>query len=164
MTIYPSRIKLGLLFLGSCAFVLAGFSISRQHIDSWKAIVGTWVGIPFFSLCGIYFLFRLVCLRPSLHIDATGIFDNSTLFAVGLMHWSDIQDIRVYNFRNELFVGINPTDTFRQRLPRYVRSIMRVNEWLSCMPINIPTATLRESLDEVMAAIEEHMPKQIDSR
>jgi len=32
------------------------------------------------------------------------------------------------------------------------------------MPINIPTATLRESLDEVMAAIEEHMPKQIDSR
>jgi len=104
-TLYPSKKKIGLLFLGSAVFVAGGvFLIYRGETAGWYCTV-------FFGLCLVISLLQLFPGSSSLTVDEHGI-EFCALFRKSRIDWADIGGFGVYSIRNHgiavsRMVGIN---------------------------------------------------------
>ncbi|HEY0098887.1 MAG TPA: STM3941 family protein, partial [Pyrinomonadaceae bacterium] len=98
--IYLSRTKILLLLLGAFAFVAAGiwmFSLGDASIQSQRRFneplyvrgLGL-AAILFFGSCGLYALKKLFDRKPALVFNSSGIVDNASSVAAGLIPWSDV--------------------------------------------------------------------------
>src|SRR5262245_38170615 len=94
LLIYPSRVKTFLVLLGSIVFVVLGVWIAESGIARGPAalegFIASYVGIPFFSACGLYAAYRLLRRRPALEIDWMGITDAASALGVGRLSWEEI--------------------------------------------------------------------------
>jgi len=155
LVIYPSRAKMLLVLLGAMVFVLLGLWIASPKMSRvvpiWDVLIASYVGVPFFGVCGLYAAYRLVRRRPSVVIDATGITDTSNAFAVGRLSWAEIDHMALYQSYGQWMLGIVPRDLegFLIRQPSERRSYIKLNLSLGYSPINIAQVAISMRLADL---------------
>jgi hypothetical protein len=158
VVIYPSRLRVGLLFAGSALFVAGGVWLLRNPIRGDEAmgwLIG-WASIVFFGAVALFALSRLVSRKPAITIDRSGITDNASGLSAGFIPWSDIADAQVIRFQQQKFLGVslrNPKDYLAKASP-LKRTLMKANSSLVGFVINIPQISLPVPLEELLGHIE----------
>lgn len=154
-TVIPlSKTKTFLLLLGSLGFVIAGifFIAMPDHFTSyrmpfWQVIFATGiVAVLFFGLCAVFIFKKLLCKSDGLHIDHTGIIDNSTAVSVGFIPWSDIEDIQTVHTAGQAFVAVyvrKPEHYIERQPGNFARKVLRSQYKNFGTPVYISANTLR---------------------
>ena len=158
VVIYPSRLRVSLIFAGAALFVAGGIWLLQHPIQGDEAMgwLTGWASIVFFGAVALFALSRLVSRKPALTIDHTGITDNASGLSAGFIPWSDIVDAQIVNFQQQKFLGLslrNPQDYLAKASP-FKRMLMKANSSLVGFVINIPRIALPVTLEEVLAHIE----------
>src|ERR1041385_4480948 len=113
VAIYPKKVKLLTIALGSLLFVILSFYVARNHamgLDLWTIIIISYVGIPFFGLCLVYAIYRLLVPKPAVVISDEGIFDNASAVGAGMLRWEEIAHVFAYDFMGQRMLGIIPVN------------------------------------------------------
>jgi hypothetical protein len=156
--VFPSRRKLLLYAVGALIFIAGGIFILRTPSIPWfDKVIGGYGGVAFFGLCLVYLLYRVIKPSPSLIINHEGIFDNASALGVGLLRWSEIADVQIYQFLNQRFLGIVPTNVDRvlERQSAMKRWLLKMNQrYFVSAPFNIPENVLPIRLEDVLAQIQ----------
>lgn len=168
IVIYQSRRKLAALVLGAflldvtCVLLLAQHPVSM----SAKAAIAAVVGVPFFSACGLFALYRLLQGKPALSIDSDGLTDHASGVSIGFIPWCDITGarivVRTFRRSRQVFLGVslrNPNDYLAKCGP-LTRFVLSANKRMSGYVVNIPQAALSVGLDVVMAHIEFYLQRE----
>lgn len=158
---YPSAKKLFGLTFASMVFVAVG--ILLIVVGQWEEetpiimIIIGFISVGFFGLCLIYCLYRLMNKRPSIIINGDGIMDNSSYIGGGLLKWSDIQDVVLYEFMGQRFIGLKLHDIerFMAQQSGMKKALIRMNKRMINMPVNIPQSGVRMPLDQLYTLIKE---------
>jgi hypothetical protein len=160
--VYPSRWKLVLLALGSLVFVFLCALIVLGWFGadfSLLVLVAAYVGVPFFSLCFVYWAYRLLRRKPSLVVDERGIYDNASAIGAGWLGWEEIKEMYVFEYQGQTMLGIVPEDeeAILSRQSTLKRLIMRINTGVLGVEslINIPQTALPISVEELLARAEQ---------
>ena len=157
--VLPSKVKTVLIFLGVALPPLAGgiyfFTQTGLNLPPVVFVIGGLIGVPFFTLCAIYALRRLVFVRPTLVVDHAGIVDNGSLVAVGRITWDEIKDVRPYTFSGRKLLGIelHDAEVVISRQPLWKRLWLRANHRLSDFPISIAQSMLPMPVEELALQI-----------
>lgn len=160
VVIYPSKPKIFFIAAGSLLFVALGFYLVNEretmHVPV-RVILASYICIPFFGLCFVYALYRLLSPKPSVVITREGIFDNATAVGAGMLKWEEIAEIYPYDFMGQRALGIVPRDAevVMSRQPFIKRTLAKVSRGLVGAPFSIPQNTLPMSVDELLKKIEE---------
>lgn len=160
LVVYPSRAKLVLYALGALAFVIAGLwlggFIGDMDLPFGLVVITTYIGVPFFGLCLLYVLYRLVVRKPSLIVSEEGIVDNASATGAGPVGWDEMAEIRPTDVSGKAMLGIVPHDEERilARQNPIKRAIMSINRNMTGFVILIPENALPMSIDELLAAIQ----------
>jgi hypothetical protein len=112
-------------------------------------------GVPFFGLCAIYALFKVVDSRPGLIIDRQGIVDNSSAVAAGRILWHEVVDLEVSEIKGQRFITIEVVDPkrFVDRGSLFARMLNAVNTEITGSPINIASTSLRIDFDRLVRVL-----------
>jgi hypothetical protein len=115
-----SRRKIGLIIIGSCAFVAIGiwlFSIDPASIRALpRGSNPTFVhsiglaSVVFFGLCAIAAIPKLFDKKPGLVFASSGIIDNASSVSAGLIPWAEIIGAESFDLRNQKFLIIKVKD------------------------------------------------------
>jgi hypothetical protein len=144
-----------LILLGSVAFVVIGIWIGTpgiaRGVATWKVVIASYIGIPFFASCGLYATYRLARRRPAVEIDSTGITDAASALGAGHLSWPEVDRVVLYKYSGQSMLGIVPRDldTFLSRQHPVRRSLIKLNLALGCAPMNIPQVVLHMKLSEL---------------
>ena len=155
IVVYPSRRKAALVLLGAIGFVVLGIWIGSPgmapRVSLFSKVVCTYIGVPFFALCGLYAAYRLAIRRPAVVIDRTGITDTSNAFAPGHLDWNDIDCVLVYEYHKQPMLGILPKnlDLFLDRQNASRRAYYKMNLALKLPPVNIAQVILPMKVTEL---------------
>jgi hypothetical protein len=146
--------KLVALAAGSVAFVLAGAWMVRRPENPTDVLAGA-AAMLLFGACGIFVIVRIARRAPAVVINDQGILDNASALAAGFIAWDEIEDIREYRFRNQVFLGIFPKqlDAILARQPAWKRQAIRANLALGAAPINIPQVVLPMRVADLLKEI-----------
>lgn len=158
VVIHPSRLRVGLLFVGSVLFVAGGVWLLMHPIRGDEAmgwLIG-WASIVFFGAVALFAASRLVSRKPAITIDRAGITDNASGLSAGFIPWSDVVDAQLVKFQQQKFLGVslrNPQDYLAKASP-LKRTLMKANASLVGFVINIPQISLPVPLEELLGHIE----------
>jgi hypothetical protein len=161
VAIYPKKVKLVAIAIGALVFVILGFYVAQNRapmgLPLWKIVVISYVGIPFFGLCLVYAIYRLLVPKPAVVISAEGIFDNASAVGAGMLRWEEIADIFAYDFMGQRMLGIIPVneEVVLGRQSRLKRVMAKMNKGIAAAPFNIPQNVLPISIDELFSRVEE---------
>jgi len=162
VAIYPKKAKLLAIAMGALLFVILGFYFAQNRValglSLWKFIIISYVGIPFFGLCLVYAIYRLLIPKPAVVISDEGIFDNASALGAGMLKWEEIADVFAYDFRGQRILGIIPVneEVVLGRQSRLKRVMAKMNKGIAPAPFNIPQSILPISVDELLSRVEEH--------
>lgn len=105
VAIYPKKVKLLGIAVGSLLFVILGFYFAQNRVSMriplWAIVIISYVGIPFFGLCLVYAIYRLLMPRPAVVISDEGIVDNATAVGAGMLRWEEIADVFAHDFMGQ---------------------------------------------------------------
>jgi hypothetical protein len=164
LVLYPKRTKLLMLAAGSLMFVVLGVYLAQNQesmgLSLWKVIIVSYVGVPFFGLCLVYAIYRLVVRKPAVVVNKDGIFDNASAAGAGFIRWEEIANIFPYDYMGHRMLGINLVDeaAILARQPALKRALARMNGKIVA-PFNIPQSTLPISVDELLVEIKKRQPE-----
>lgn len=121
--------------------------------------------VVFFGACGAYALFRIAKPTPAVVINRQGILDNASATGVGFIAWDEIDELREYRFKNQIFLGIVPRDldALLAKQPAWKRGAIRANLKLGAAPVNIPQVVLPMSVSHLLHEIEARFRRQSDA-
>ena len=161
VVIYPKKVKLFAVAMASLLFVILGFYLGQNHEEMGLplrvAIIASYVGIPFFGLCLVYAVYRLLMPKPAVVISDEGIFDNASAVGAGMLRWEEIAEVFAYDFMGQRMLGIVPVDeeaVLRRQSP-LKRVMAKMNKGIAPAPFNIPQTVLPISVDELLSKVEE---------
>ena len=108
VVIHPTRSKTLANIFGSTMFAVAAVFFILTP-DTAARLIGV-AAFTAFSASAIYSTYRLISNAPVVVVNAEGIYDNASPFAVGWVDWSEIE--RIEPRRNYLtrLIGIRPHD------------------------------------------------------
>jgi len=161
VVIYPKKVKLLAIAMGALLFVILGFYFAQNRVAMglplWKIIVIAYIGIPFFSLCLVYAIYRLLVPNPAVVISDEGIFDNASAVGAGMLRWEEIADVFAYDFMGQRMLGIIPVNeaVVLGRQSRLKRVMAKMNRGIAPAPFNIPQSVLPISVDDLLSRVEE---------
>jgi len=161
VAIYPKKVKLLAIALGALLFVILGFYFAQNRVAMglalWEIIITSYVGIPFFGLCLVYAIYRLLMPKPAVVISDEGIFDNASAVGAGMLRWEEIADVFAYDFMGQRMLGIIPVneEVVLGRQSRLKRVMAKMNKGIAEAPFNIPQNVLPISVDELLTRVEE---------
>jgi hypothetical protein len=161
VAIYPKKVKLLGIAIGALLFVILGCYFAQNRVAlglSLRTIIITsYVGIPFFGLCLVYAIYRLLIPKPAVVISDEGIFDNASAVGAGMLRWEEIADIFAYDFMGQRMLGIIPVneEIVLRRQTRLKRVIAKMNKGIAPAQFNIPQSVLPISVDELLSRVEE---------
>jgi len=166
-----SRKKLGLLILGSCAFVAIGiwlFSLDPASIrgSPWgrsPTLVHS-IGIAsivFFGLCAIVAIPKLFDKKPGLVFANSGIIDNASSVSAGLIPWTEIIDAESFEVRRQRFLVIKVKDPqkYLDRGNRLKKLAITANYKMYGSPITISAIALKTSFPELVSIFNQYQQK-----
>ena len=145
---------------GSLAFVVLGIFLAIQHrivLNPVEVIIGSYVGVPFFGLCFLYAIYRLLLPKPSVIISSEGLFDNASAIGAGMLRWEEIKEIYLHEYLGQQMLGIvlKDAEPVIARQPSFKRILARMNGSLVGNPFNIAQVSLPISVEEMLEKIEE---------
>ena len=112
VVIYPKKVKLLAIAVGAVLFVILGFYFALNRVAMGLSvrtiIITVYVGIPFFSVCLVYAIYRLLIPKPAVIISDEGIFDNASAIGAGMLKWEEIAEVLAYDFMGQRMLGIIP--------------------------------------------------------
>jgi hypothetical protein len=159
-TVYQMSYRRLLLFLLGAVALLAACVWTLTSSHSLRGGFAGIVGVPFFGLCTIAMIYRLVRRRPELVIDDEGI----THRTWGRVGWSEVQAVGVREIRvrsvTQRFIEIILWDVEAhvRRAPRTARMLMRANLESGYSQFSISARVLGVPLTDVLAAMKRHYP------
>ena len=156
--VYPSRLRL-LLGAVVCAAFAAGATIMWNEGDSSDQVLA----VVFWIILGLAILFFMVKLAkrtPSLIINQTGIFENSSAFGAFPLRWEEIDGFFITHVQRQklLAVRVKDLEGFLARQSAIKAKLMRANVKLVGAPITLATGTLPINLDELIHIIRQKAP------
>src|SRR5699024_9893006 len=147
--IYQNKLKLLVLSICSCIFILLGFIFLFVELDlTYSPFIIKGIGLITIILFGtllIFFLKRIFEHKPALIIDENGITDYSTALQVGLVRWNEIKDIQFTTFSRQHFLSIYTydKDLIINRTNAFQKTMNQINKKLMDSQINIPYKNLK---------------------
>jgi hypothetical protein len=159
VVILPTRSKTLANIFGSAMFAVAAVFFIMTP-DLYARLIGVTAFIAF-TIGAVYSIYRLISNAPVVVVNADGIFDNASPFAVGWMDWTEIEQIHPRRNYLTRLIGIRPHDRYAAfaRVPPHRRWMLRTLAVMSHTPINIPATLLGRRLDEVQRMIEGYHDK-----
>ncbi|MFK4221391.1 STM3941 family protein [Streptomyces sp. NPDC020880] len=147
------------MLAGSVVFVALGVVFLVAH-SSVKMTVAGVLAVPFFGLCSVIIIQRLLRNRPELVLDDAGV-DHVTL---GRFTWDEIAAVRIREQRvrntSQRFVELvlHDPDAYLARAPKLVRRTASMNARLGFGPANMATNTLPVPPEAILDAMRRHHP------
>jgi hypothetical protein len=166
IVIYPKKVKLLAIAVGALLFVILGLYFAQNRVEMglslWKLIIICYVGIPFFGLCLVYAIYRLLIPKPAVVISDEGIFDNASAVGAGMLRWEEIAHVFAYDYMGQRMLGIIPVneEVVLGRQSRLKRVMAKMNKGIAPAPFNIPQNVLPISVDELLSRVEERRWRQ----
>jgi len=166
-----SKKKLLLCFIGSVVFVVLGLWLIIVHptrnlhpifMHPSVIIAIGCVTILFFGICAVYLFFALFDNKPGLIISTTGLNDNSSGVAAGIILWSDINNMSVYEIAGQKFVLLfvhNPEEFINRQKSAFRRFLMRRNLNMCGTPLSISSVGLKITFNELLEILNEYYAK-----
>ena len=151
--------RLALLLLASAAFVAIGIVMVRYpRPDHILDVVGGWLGIAFFGLCGLVFLVQIVGTHPRLTIDSYGI--TWTQRSDQTIPWSAIADLNTLTVgRRQNFLALCLVDPDRYPSARKPKKPgPSLSTRLYGGDVHIPLSMLSTSAKDVLSAVAQYWP------
>ena len=161
VAIYPKKVKLLAIAVGALLGVILGFYLAQNRVAMElpldAIIITSYVGIPFFGLCLVYAIYRLLMPKPAVVISDEGIFDNASAVGAGMLKWDEIAEVFAYDFMGQRMLGIIPVneEVVLGRQSRLKRVMAKMNKGIAEAPFNIPQNVLPISVDELLTRVEE---------
>ncbi len=163
MIVYPGKGRMLLLSILSLAFAVGSIwaAFNRESIlEEARGVtlvtapilpIVVAVGIPFFSLCTVYLVYRFIKPKPSLRIDKDGIDENASFVGVGKIRWDEIERVVMYSMMGQKMIGIIPKDfePFLERQSGVKRTLLSMNKKKE-IPISIPQNASDVPLEAVL--------------
>lgn len=117
----------------------------------------------FFFAAFIYFIKRVILNQPLLVVDESGVYDNTSMFAVGKMEWEDIEGIYLgYQFGNQ-FIEIklrNEKHYFTNKFKRFmVKSNRKHGHEVVCINLSTAKEKVKDVLPKMGSLLEKHKGK-----
>ncbi|MGW1747181.1 STM3941 family protein [Streptomyces sp. NPDC002092] len=160
-TVYPLAKGRGWAMLaGSLVFVALGIVFLVAHSTLKMTVAGA-LAVPFFGLCAVLILQRLLRDRPELVLDDAGV-DHVRL---GRFGWGEIAAVRIREQRvrttSQLFIELvlHDPDAYLARASKLVRSTASMNARLGFGPAIMATNTLPVPPEAVLDAMRRHCPR-----
>jgi len=162
-----SKIKIGILTLGSFGFVALGIwlwtTLNTQTLfyQIFYGLVCI-LDLGFFGLCGVCGLVKFFDNKPGLVINDEGILDNSGAMSSHLIKWTDIYDFNIGQVQSTRFILIyvnNPQD-YIYLANKFKRFWMKMNNRIYGTPLSISTNSLQCNIEYLIDTIEKKIKKQ----
>lgn len=165
-----SKTKIFLLTLGSIAFVALGdwlASLAPEKIVTelhksplFVHGIGL-ISIFFFGLAGIFCLRKLFDNRPGLIFNSSGIVDNSSAVAAGLIPWMDISGAETREIRNQklLVIKLKDPQKYIERGSNLKQTLNKANYKLCGSPVAITSNTLKIGYAELLSIFNQYHQK-----
>lgn len=156
----PSKIRLGLLLLGSLGFVALGLWIAGifGSPPAPEKIGWGWASIAFFGLCSIVIARRLADDGDQVTIGPAGIF--SKQWSDQTILWSDIVDVSVWEYRRQKSIILKLKDPSRYPSTTVLGKLAAANRMLTGGDLPISLTGTDGQFDDAMAAINYFWPKR----
>ncbi|THB66480.1 MAG: hypothetical protein D6E12_10540, partial [Desulfovibrio sp.] len=142
LVVARSRGKTLFSCIGAWVFVALGvsFIIILDHLDAAVPflIVLCCLPILFFGMIAIYLTKNLIWPKPAVLVGPQGVTDNATMAGAGLVPWPQIQDLLVYEYMGQRYLGITlkDPDAFFATKNSLKRRLMRINSRMVQAPVN----------------------------
>ncbi len=163
-----SKKKNIIAFVGSLVLIVIGFWLLVNPPKSDNPILNNRIllsivglaSILFFSFTAIVSLRKYLDSKPGLVINQQGIVDNSSGVSVGLVPWSDIEEIKISQVMNQkflMFIVSNPQIYIERVTNPLKRKIMEVNYKNYGSPISISSNSLQTDFNSLYSLLTEKM-------
>ncbi len=163
-----SRGKTTLLVLMSIAFILLGVWVIQmrdaQLPPDYDPLFVRGVAlacIVFFGACGLVGLRKLFDGRPGLQFTPAGIVDNSSGVSVGLVPWSDVTGLGIFQVgrTRSIVVKVADPEKYAAVGGPLRRPLNKANIKLCGSPVVVTSSTLKISFDELYALFEAYLAR-----
>jgi hypothetical protein len=166
-----SKAKLLRLLLVACALVILGILMlqpesewtgSRPDFNEPALIRATGLfTVAFFGLCALLGVQKLFEKKPGLVLNSTGILDNSSGIAAGLIPWSEIVGFDIFHMPGErsLVINVIDPDKYVNRGSTIRRVLNKANVGLSGSPIAIASNSLKIDFDDLLQLCNAYLKK-----
>ncbi|MCK5684011.1 hypothetical protein KAJ27_07815 [bacterium] len=151
-----SKSKLLFLFIGCIVFVVTAFFMTSES-ESFERGVG-WIGIIFFSLCGLKILFGMFNSSDVIVINMKGIQDCRT--GIGLIRWKDITSVSVMIIGTNKFLslGLRDEEKYLKHINSFKRILLNSNKNLGLNTISPPFVGLAPDIEKAAEFIAVKFP------
>jgi len=146
-----SKTKMLLVVMGSLLFVAFGvFCVTTladnqtRYLPAYVKAVGI-LSVSFFSLTGIYGFWKLFDNKAGLTIDKTGILDNSSGGAIGLIRWVDVTGIETIQISSTklLLIHVSNPEYYLDKVKGIKRMGLNANYKRYGTPLCIASVALK---------------------
>lgn len=168
-----SKTKILLALLGAGVFVAVGIywlSLDEDSIRSQRAfgllfnnptyvyVVG-FLAILLFGLLGLLALRKLFDRKPGLILNSAGITDNASSLSVGLIPWSDVEGVEIFEIQSQklLIIKVKEPQKYFDRGNSLNRGLNKGG--FNGNPIGISSITLKISIPELADLIDQYQRK-----
>lgn len=151
---YSSQKQLGLLLV-SCVLVAGSWFVATHSADVVHRTI-CWFGVPFFSLCGIIAVKRMLSGGTPFFFDRSGIGFPAGSF--GLLPWSEIKSYGIVTIHGNQFLALTFHDPERalSRVPTFRRKWALGNERLGWGHWALTFTGVTPGIEEALAFMREH--------
>jgi hypothetical protein len=162
--------NLKLVFI-SALFVLIGICMFNADDDSIRRnsryndplfVHGVGLAlVVFFGVCGAYGVRKLFDPKPGLIFTNAGIYDNSSGIAVGLIPWSEIVGVELYEYKDQKMLVVKLTDPAKyiETGNPFRRFWNRATVAMCGSPVVISPIALTISFEELRGIFDEYLEK-----
>lgn len=166
-----SKAKVFKLLYIACGFVALGVLMLQREpewsrsnirlIDSMLVPAAGALSVGFFGLCALVAVRKLFEKKPGLILDSTGILDNSSGVAAGLVHWSEITGFDIFQVHGarSLVVKVSDPDKYVHRGGAIKRALNKANLHLCGSPIAITSSSLKIDFDDLLQLCDAYLKK-----
>lgn len=164
---YSKRFLWMSFFASICFIVLAvSFVIEPPKSSNYffrkfeLTAVISWIAIVFFGTIAVFSVRKIMSNKPGLIISQVGIDDNSGGRALGLIPWSDIEEINVMEVRQQKFMVLilnNPDEHINNTTNFFKKSAMK-SKWKTYgSPLTISATGLQMEFSDLYALLVDKM-------
>ena len=166
-----SRKKIGLIILGSCAFVAIGawlFQLDDAAIRSFGRFrdptivhgVGL-ASIAFFGLCALAGLRKLFDRKPGLVLNSSGIIDNSSAISAGLIPWTEIKGAEIFEVSKQkmLIIKVTNPEKYVARANWLKQATNKASQSMCGSSISISANSLKISFPELLSIFNQYQQR-----
>jgi len=166
-----SRKKIILLILGSFVFVVLGvwiLMLDEKSIQSQRIFISTTfmygigiVSIVFFGVTGFIGVKKIFDKKYGLIFNNTGVIDNSSGVSAGLIPWSEIIGVEIFELQKQkmLIIKVNDPQKYIQRGGKIKQAINKANYKMCGSPIAISSNALKIKFPELLMYFNQYRKK-----